>query len=1210
MHCCPACGHENPDDIDRCQNCAAVLAQRCTACGHLVPVGSKFCNQCGAPLSENAALPADPLWQANTLQGLRAMMPASLAEQINATSIQAPSERREVTVIFLDVTNFTLAAHHMDSEDAFLLIDEAMRLLVQVIYTYEGTVDKFTGDGLMALFGAPLAHENDPERAVRAALEMQTVLQPVQARVKQNHGVDFQVRIGINTGLVVAGKLGSDLHMEYTVIGDTVNMAARLETAAPPGIILVSQATYARTRPLFRYEVLAPLTVKGISQPVQAYRPLGLLEKPGQSRGLPGLHVPMVGRHDALARLQNALVEARQQQQPRLALITGEAGLGKSRLVREFRVSLAPPGVSVYEGSCLAYARSTPLWLVGSLLRNILQLQEANPAPIQRARLQTYLSQRSIDHDVPPYLLHLLGLGQTDLEAEARLRLLDESMLQRQTHTALRQVILAEAHLAPTVLILEDLHWVDPASRDFVEYLIQAIDDVPLVLVLISREGDTAAQALLASIRQNSVRLVDIQLQPLSEAEVQLLVKQLLPQTTEQAQALKARIAERAEGNPFYAEEIIRMLIDQGGLTGQDGGWQVTPRAHELVRQVPGTLQGLILARFDRLPDTLRRTLQEAAVLGRSFPLSLFRKVSGATPEAVAENLVELEQRQFLASSPFESEQGYTFHHALIQEAVYETLLKRDRREIHERTARAIESAAFWPPDEQAEVLAFHYAESPHPLKAVPYLVTAAENAARRFAHEIVIQHYRRALSLMQDQPAGESGQARMDLDQSLKSARIRIRLGQALKFVGEFSQANQVLAEALQLLRNSGAKPNFLVSLLAEGLRELADVRLREGALDEAMNHLEEAFQTLKQADEQQDSVLSRSLLDRMAWVRFRQGNLQEAFELAQWAAMVTDLEPAEDPATLASLFNTLGGVLWQQGNQSEAIAHVERSLELYKSLGYSWGMAIAYTNLGVLYYARGKWPQAVESFERAYILQRENGCLPGQAVPLKNLGLLHLAMGNHTQAQKDLGASLEISRRLGDDFGTVCAQIGITLLAVTQGNFYDATRYLEAAMGLLAAAGEDEAIQAHWLLALIQAENGDLQTGLQSAEKALQMAKEAKILEQETECLRVLGALRARSGEYMQAEALFRESISLSSQRNDAYQKGLALLALGEMCQHLAHPDNPTHSEWQNKARQVLGEATQLFESLGAAHDLQVAQEALRQVQADSSIRGHHDS
>jgi hypothetical protein len=188
MHCCPACGHENPDDIDRCQNCAAVLGQCCPACGQLVPIGSKFCNQCGAPLPDapGAALQTDSLWQANTLQGLRAMMPTTLAEQINATAIQGPSERREVTVIFLDVTNFTHAAHHMDSEDAFLLIDEVMRLLVQVIYTYEGTVDKFTGDGLMALFGAPLAHENDPERAVRAALEMQTVLQPVQARDRKS----------------------------------------------------------------------------------------------------------------------------------------------------------------------------------------------------------------------------------------------------------------------------------------------------------------------------------------------------------------------------------------------------------------------------------------------------------------------------------------------------------------------------------------------------------------------------------------------------------------------------------------------------------------------------------------------------------------------------------------------------------------------------------------------------------------------------------------------------------------------------------------------------------------------------------------------------------------------------------------------------------------------------------------------------------------
>ena len=277
-----------------------------------------------------------------------------------------------------------------------------------------------------------------------------------------------------------------------------------------------------------------------------------------------------------------------------------------------------------------------------------------------------------------------------------------------------------------------------------------------------------------------------------------------------------------------------------------------------------------------------------------------------------------------------------------------------------------------------------------------------------------------------------------------------------------------------------------------------------------------------------------------------------------------------------------------------------------MYTSLGFPWGTANAYSNLGVLYYARGMWPQAVENLQRAYVLRRDNGYLPEQAVTLKNLGLVRLAMGDHTQAQEDLGASLEISRRLGDNFGIVCAQLGLTLLAVTQNRFKDAAAHLEIAMDLLDGAVGDEAIQAHWLLALIQAENGDLQAGLKSAEQALQMAKDAGISEQDTECLRVLGALRARVGEYSQAEALFHESISLSSQRNDAYQKGLALLALGQMGQYLARPGSPGSAEWRAKAQATLDQAVKEFESLGAAHDLELAQAALHQLEAEAGPHG----
>lgn len=1143
-------------------------------------------------------------------QTLRTLMPMSLAAKIQAAAVEIVGERRKVTVLFLDIADFSAITHALDSEDVYLLIDEAMRLLAEVVYKYEGTIDKYTGDGLMALFGAPVTHENDPERAVRAALEMQTVLQPLQDRIQREYGVAFQARIGINTGPVIAGQVGGDLHMEYTVVGDTVNLANRLQAAAEPGSTLVSFGTYQRTRPLFDYETLPPLVVKGKPQPIRAFRPLGLQAQPKRVRGLPGLEVPMIGRKDALARLEHVLSQVRHQRRSQIVLITGEAGVGKSRLVAEYRKSETASNVNFYQGSCLAYTRSKPFWLLANLLRDMMRLSETAPVEAQRETLQAYLDRLGLDKDnVSSYLVNLLELEQVATTTEINLWYFNNTALKRSIHAALRQVFLAEARLAPTVLIFDDLHWVDPASRDFIEHLIQTVDDVPLMLVLISREAgqEVTIHPLIAAAEQYHEQLVDIHLEPLSKIEGQLLVDQLLEPVTDEAHALKRRIAERAAGNPFYAEEIVRMLVDQDGLTRENKTWRVTSRADELLQEIPGTLHGLILARFDRLPTGPRRTLQKTAVIsttfGDSFPLSLLQEIEGTSHETVAEQLDELQVQQFLITSPFGPQQGYAFRHALIQEAIYSTLLKRDRKNIHAQVAQAIEQGKFYTPDKQSETLAYHYAESSTPSKAIPYLIAAAESAAQRCAHEIAIQHYRRALTLMQALPP--QTQATDLSDQQL--VRAQIGLGQALKFTGEYSQASQTLDEALQSLMHQSLRvdSSSLLPSLVHGLRELADIRVREGSPDQAVGHLQAGLNALGTRGAQEHPDLWRLLVDRLAWVRFRQGQLEEAFALASSATLGLEATRSDNPMTLASLYNTLGGILWQWGNLSEATNYVENSLKLHQSTGYAWGMAIAYTNLGVLHYVQGIWPKAAEYFERAYVLRRENGYLPEQAVNLNNLGLLHMAMGDHDQAREDLEASLTISQRLGDDFGVVFAEIELGHLAVIQSRFEEAAAHIEMALELADAAGESEAIQARWLLALIQTERGDVQAGLKSAEQALQMAQTAGLTEAEADCRRVLGVLCARAGNYQRAEALLQEAVDLCLSLNAPYNQGLALLELGRLYRYLANDPVETDEarlEWRAKALTALDEAIEKFERLGAAHDLELAQAEMDGLQTKS--------
>lgn len=651
---------------------------------------------------------------------LRKLMPQSPADKSGNGVTQISGEQREVTVLFLDVTNFTAASHRMDSEDIFLIIDEAMRLLVEIVYKYEGTVDKFTGDGLIALFGAPYAHENDPERALRAGLEMLQVLQPLRVRTMAQYHFDFQVRIGVNTGLAIAGSLGNDLHMEYTVIGDTVNLASRLETAAQPGSILVSFSTYERTRPLFNFVTLPAIHIKGFSEPIRAYRPIQVREQPGAVRGLPGLQVQMIGRVNELARLHDAMDDVLATGKRQITVVTGDAGLGKSRLVAEFCDSLKARNIPHYQGNCLAYARTRPLWVLAEIVRDIVEITEVDPLDVQRERLQDFVSRAEIDDpQALPGLLRLLEVTTPKPTHETSI----PPQIQQEI-SALMMNVLRRIQPQPYVLIFDDLHWVDRDSLEFLKEFIRTSEDTPLHLVLVSRDFErlTVIRPLLEECAKCAEFFDDIRLRALNVDESRQLVNQLVWHTSADLEELSDVIIDRAEGNPFYTEEIVRMLIDRGGIIDQEDGWTATDQAQDLLRSVPGTLRGLILARFDQLSPALRNTLQRAAVLGRSFPTRLLEKVHSGETETLHERLTELCNRQFLAEATVFSEGGFAFRHTLIQEAVYSTLLKRDRRRLHGLVAEVIQDVNFWLPEEQAEVLAYHYAESNSPDKATPYI--------------------------------------------------------------------------------------------------------------------------------------------------------------------------------------------------------------------------------------------------------------------------------------------------------------------------------------------------------------------------------------------------------------------------------------------------------------------------------------------------------
>ena len=1189
---CNDCGYENLNGTKICLNCGTNFGQNCSACHQPIMAGSKFCGQCGTRITPNTSM---PLPSKNGV-GLSPVA-RSLPQKLNAAAVKSNGERREVTVLFLDITNFTATSYYLDNEDVYMFIDEAMSLLVEVLQKYEGTVDKFTGDGLMALFGAPVAHEDDPERAVRAALEMLTALKPLQHRLREIHGFEFDVRIGINTGLVIAGNLGSSAHMEYTVIGDTVNLASRLESAAVPGTILVSTETYQRTNPLFEYEILPDLQVKGYPHPVKAYHPIGQREKPDRVRGVPGLDTSFIGRDDSLAYLIASLKDVQEDGLRRISFVTGDAGVGKSRLVSEFESSTASSDIKIYRTGSLSYTRNRPLWLVTELIRDILQLPVQNSTQLQRQVLQNHLERLELAaDDIIPYLGYALGLSEDYPAWQIRLKNLDPTVLQRQTHAALHQLFKAEAGKKPMVLIFEDLHWVDPASRDFLEFLIQSSSDLPILLILVSRqiERATILKSILDSANREPERVTDIQLAALSELEGQMLIDQLIQNTAPEANQLKSRIVKRSAGNPFYVEEIVRMLIDQDGLVPStiDNRWDITPKATDLLKALPGTIKGLILARLDQLPEGLRKTLQKAAVIGDTFRVEQLEKLNGFTLDVLQTHLRELENRQFLMVKQAGDHPGYGFQHALLQEAVYGTLLKRDRRNLHTKLASAIANDSSKSLGNQAEVLAFHYARSNTPELAIPYLITAANKAMQQCAYEIAIDNYTQAHKFLK----------KSSDEHNFEYFEVQIGLGRALKFVGNFTEASRVLLDGIQSIWKSdlSSVTSTLLPFLVESLAEIADVRQREGNYDEAINYLDGGLQLLGEEGASQYPARWCSLMDRMAWVRFRQGHLEEAEALTGAAIEVFKAQKLDDDIQLATLHNTRGGVLWQQGHLDRATKNVEESLRHYGKVGYLWGRSVAYANLGVLSYAQGNWEGALAYYKQAYALQQTIGDIPHQAISLENLGLLHVAFGQHDVARQKLEHSLTIRQRLGDAWGLAQIHGNLAQLFLSGKKLELAVTHAEAALAFAQEVGSDQArAQGFWILALTQAGQGELDNSLKMALEALKIAQSGGFKDTEIDCLRTVGLIHYQRENYEAAITHLRQSLELSKNQNALYQQGQAQLELGRVYLKMAETE-----EIIAEAQKNLQNSVEIFSSLSAAHDLRYAQAELQRVTADLAL------
>ena len=945
-------------------------ARLCSACGFACDAAFLFCPSCGA-----AQKPAEA---------------------------EPEADRRQVTLLFADLTGFTSLAERLDPETVRTFQNALFAAMARAVTRFDGFIEKFVGDAVMAVFGAPRAHEDDPVRALQAALEMLQHVDELNALWAPRLGRAVTLHIGVHTGPVVAGSLGSAAGGSYAVTGDTVNTASRLLSAAEPGTVLVSDATRALARHRFVFEPAGELTPRGRTQALTVHRLIAARGDAQSARGLAeiGLSAPLVGRDAALEQLQLA-AERMRNGRAEVVLVIGEAGAGKSRLLDEFFVRLdtagSLAGIAVRRAACSSLGEPT-YGAFGALFREAYRVDEHDTLDVARGKLQEGLRTLGADADeadaVTQVLHYLLGIQ------EDRPRDIEPEQLQRQITLAARALLERRTAQQPLVLVIDDLQWADAASVDLLCELADQLADQRLLL-LFAQRPDTRP------LRATRIEPTTIELGPLGDTETRTLAGHLLGASAgAELQAVRELVVTRAGGNPLFVEEIVRTLVARGLLVRRADRWECTAPRCDAV-DVPATLYGLLLSRVDALTGDDKHALQEAAVLGAEFDATLLRAVT-SEPHGVDAALQRLAAADLLRTT----EARWRFTHALLHEVVYQNLLLTRRTELHHRAGRALEAArdsAAHGPQRLAELAALghHWSLSPDKVRGALYQLEAGDWARAVYANDDAIRHYELALQTLASvptavtEPADPAAAQRTELD-------ARERLADLLALKG---QRGEALAQYGAVMEAVGRQPDPVRA--ARVLRKTGGLHWEAGERERAAGCFEAGLERL---GEHGDPIERAHLLQEMGRLAFRAGDNHAALALAQRALDQVPADAVGAAAVLAQARNTLGVALARLDRTAEAVEQIELSVQQAEQHELLQAACRGYTNLGVLYASLDP-RRSIETCLRGLETARKVGDLAFQSRLYANLAVAYCALTNRCEAEgiEAANAAASLDRRLG---------------------------------------------------------------------------------------------------------------------------------------------------------------------------------------------------
>ena len=922
---CPMCAHINPLNVKFCNGCGQMMGAICPSCKTVNLPEAKFCCQCGRVLSRTTAQPS-----------IDEPDRAHHSEIVKGTLSQTGTgERKHVTVLFSDVSGYTILTQRLDPEEVQDIMARMFHEITNVVARYEGFIEKFAGDAVMAVFGAIRAHEDDAIRAIITAREIHERVEAFSLRYEKQIGQKLTMHTGVNTGLVVTGNVDFDKGT-HGIAGAPLNIAARLCDLAKPGEILVGSETYRHALGYFNFMSLDPANVKGVSEPIQVYRVISLIDLPKKIHRFHGLRAELIGRNPELELLAEALSRVRAGRGC-LVSICGNAGTGKSRLVEEFKTFTNREKVNWREGQCYPYSCNFTYFPLIDLLNRTLGIEESDTPELVKEKIESGLNFVEHNEEVIPYVASLYNFEYSQLE-----RISPETWRLR-LQKAFLEILITMARRAPTVICLEDLHWADPSSLELIRFLLSDFRYPALVICVYRPSLHLFSNQQIANLGES---YTEIRIEDLSPAETEAMVGSLL-KTEQLPIELKHFFREKAGGNPFYLEEIINSLVESERLINEKSKWVLRKKNGDL--KIFSTVHGVIAARIDRLDVEMKGILQEAAVIGRSFSHDILSHIT-ALKNNIWHHLSGLETLDIIKARSFRPSVEYVFKHALTQEVVYGGLIKSKRKEIHERIGHVIEHLYTDRISEYYETLAYHFQKGSSHKKAVEYLAKSGEKSLARYALEEAHQYYQNAydnIGAYIDKPESEN---------------LKIKLLNKWAFVYYYRGRYK---ELLSLLDNH--------KKTAESMPENEDRAMFHAWLGCAQWHREqfkEAHQNLltalSMAEKTKDFAVVGYACCWLTWVCTELGYLDDAIAYAGKAQDIYQSARKDDYIYFSSMAG-MGYAYWHKGEKAKTIGVANTLLKFGREHGDYRSKGMGYCCLGWSELIEGNVVEATRFFEKA---------------------------------------------------------------------------------------------------------------------------------------------------------------------------------------------------------------------------------------------------